>query len=303
MRGLGSWVIFLCLLPLLSSFHDRLTFHVRSAIFTNAAQQPVSNPRPVSFDHVAFPELLFRPSFRSSWIFSQQCKLSVHHVCADTDLILESGFSFCWPVVPKFVWGVYQRVCFCFRKKKKWTGRCTLWSLGGSSKWRGTFFSSSVSCVVNPPASGERPGLWRGGTHNLFLLQWVLLSTPLHASGEGRDQVFDAVEPMVFFFFSEFCCRPPPPPAASGEVTGYHLCLLSLLSSFHDRLTFHVPPAIFTTAKREKERGKHTQQVSDEVTYLCELVFFPFSSDVCRGQKNKPRTTIIHNRAWRQDYR
>ena len=68
-RGLGSWVVFLCLLSLLSSFHDRLTFHVRPAIFTNGAQQPVSNPRPVSFDHVAFPALLFRPSFRSSWSF------------------------------------------------------------------------------------------------------------------------------------------------------------------------------------------------------------------------------------------
>ena len=38
-RGLGSWVVFLCLLSLLSSFHDRLTFHVRPAIFTNGAQR------------------------------------------------------------------------------------------------------------------------------------------------------------------------------------------------------------------------------------------------------------------------
>ena len=36
-RGLGSWVIFLCLQPLFSSFHDRLTFHIRPAIFTQSS--------------------------------------------------------------------------------------------------------------------------------------------------------------------------------------------------------------------------------------------------------------------------
>ena len=36
-RGLGSWVVFLCLPSLLSSFHDRLAVHVRPAIFTDAS--------------------------------------------------------------------------------------------------------------------------------------------------------------------------------------------------------------------------------------------------------------------------
>ena len=36
-------------------------------------------------------------------------------------------------------------------------------------------------------------------------------------------------------------------------------------------------------------QNSHTQQVSDEWTYSCELVFFPFSSDMYRGQKEQTK--------------
>ena len=56
--------------------------------------------------------------------------------------------------------------------------------------------------------------------------------------------------------------------------------------------------------ERLRQRETHTQQVSDEWTYFPELVFFPFSSDVYRGQKEQTKNNdYIHNGAWRQDYR
>ena len=65
---------------------------------------------------------------------------------------------------------------------------------------------------------------------------------------------------------------------------------------FHPHRRFH--HAFVCTNVVEKERLRvretHTQRVSDEWTYFRELVFFPFSSDVYRDKKNKPRTTIIY---------
>ena len=47
-----------------------------------------------------------------------------------------------------------------------------------------------------------------------------------------------------------------------------------------------------------RERETQTQQVSDEGTYLREPVFFPFSSDVHRGQKEQTKNNdCIHNGA------
>ena len=56
------------------------------------------------------------------------------------------------------------------------------------------------------------------------------------------------------------------------------------------------PFSYFPPSKREKEReGKpHAQQVTDEGAYLRQPVFFPFSSDAYRAQKNKQKTTIIY---------
>ena len=59
---------------------------------------------------------------------------------------------------------------------------------------------------------------------------------------------------------------------------------------------------MYVYANREKET--HTQQVSYEVTYLREAVFFRLSSDVYRGQKEQTKNNdYIHNRAGRQYYR
>ena len=49
---------------------------------------------------------------------------------------------------------------------------------------------------------------------------------------------------------------------------------------------------------KRRERETHTQQVSDKWTHLREPVFFPFSSDVYRGQKEQTKNKdYIHNRA------
>ena len=76
MRELGSWVVFLCLLSLLSSFHDRLTFHGRPAIFTNGAQQPVSNLcRSIlffTFEQCVNVSKTFLPSFKAVRRFGRE---------------------------------------------------------------------------------------------------------------------------------------------------------------------------------------------------------------------------------------
>ena len=47
-------------------------------------------------------------------------------------------------------------------------------------------------------------------------------------------------------------------------------------------------------AKRERERETHVQQVSDEWTHLGEPVFFPFSSDVDRGQREQTKNNAYN---------
>ena len=55
---------------------------------------------------------------------------------------------------------------------------------------------------------------------------------------------------------------------------------------------------MFVSSWNLRVRETHTQQVSDEWTYFRELVFFPFSSDVYRGQKEQTKNNdYIHNGA------